>query len=76
MTRKILQIGSSVGITIPKSALKELNMSVGDEVVFTVDSARKRASFELPTKVDGELVSWTRDFIEKYRPALDSLKDK
>lgn len=76
MTRKILQIGSSVGLTIPKDALAQLNMSIGDEVVLTVDSARKRMFIELPATVDGELVTWTKDFIEKYRPTLEALKDK
>ncbi len=65
-----------MGLTIPRDTLAQLNMSIGDEVVLTVDAARKRMFIELPATVDGELVSWTKDFIEKYRPALEALKDK
>ncbi len=32
MTQKIIQIGSSAGVTIPKKQLKDLGLKVGDEV--------------------------------------------
>ena len=32
MTQKIIQIGSSAGVTIPKQQLKELGLAIGDEV--------------------------------------------
>jgi len=32
MTQKIIQIGSSAGVTIPKKKLEELGLAIGDEV--------------------------------------------
>ncbi len=32
MTQKVIKIGSSVGITIPKKQLKELGINIGDEI--------------------------------------------
>jgi antitoxin component of MazEF toxin-antitoxin module len=36
MTQKIIQIGSSAGVTIPKKQLEELGLSVGDEVTIAI----------------------------------------
>ena len=67
MTQKLLQIGSSVGITVPKQYLKERGLKVGDEVEISIKPAHK---------INKELLDWTDDFIEKYRPALEALAKK
>jgi antitoxin component of MazEF toxin-antitoxin module len=36
MTQKIIKIGSSAGITIPKNQLEELGLTVGDEVTVAI----------------------------------------
>jgi putative addiction module antidote len=74
MTQKVLQIGSSAGITIPKEALKKHHIQVGDEI--SVEITDTGLSVKPLFKVEGELVEWTKSFIEKYRPALEALKDK
>lgn len=78
MTRKILQIGSSVGVTIPKSILKKLNLTVGDEVDVEADDGRvliqKRRDQDKP--INPKLLEWTDNFIETYRDALEELSDK
>lgn len=76
MIQKVLQVGSSAAVTIPKGALKGLGIAVGDEVSVAVDMDRKRVVIESQTPVNEELVSWTKRFIKQYRPALDALKDK
>jgi antitoxin component of MazEF toxin-antitoxin module len=76
MTQKILQVGSSAAVTIPKKALSELGMAIGDEISVVIDTENKRVVIESPVAVDPELAAWTKGFIEKYRPALEALKDK
>jgi putative addiction module antidote len=76
MLQKVLKVGSSAAVTIPKKALKELELKIGDSISLTVDTARRRVVVEAPAKVDPELVAWTRQFIKRYRPALKALKDK
>ena len=77
MTRKILQIGSSVGVTIPKSILDKLGLEVGEEVEIREENGKvslEKASGE--NMVDPELAEWTDEFIDTYRPALEELADK
>jgi antitoxin component of MazEF toxin-antitoxin module len=40
MTQKIIQIGSSAGVTIPKKQLEELGLAVGDEVNIDIRPTR------------------------------------
>ena len=77
MTQKILKVGSSAAVTIPKKSLEELEFKIGDRV--NVDVDRKNRAFIVrarDVKADRELVNWTNDFIEKYRPALEALARK
>ena len=73
MIQKVLKVGSSLAVTIPKKSLKDLGIHAGGEVSVVIDVARKRISFEPVTVVDRELVDWTRGFIAQYRQALGSL---
>lgn len=77
MAQKILKVGSSAAVTIPKASLEELGLKVGDRVEVHVDRKRRIVSIEpIAVKVDRELANWTRKFIAKYRPALESLAKK
>ncbi len=40
MTQKIIQIGSSAGVTIPKKQLKELGLAIGDEINIEIRPTR------------------------------------
>ncbi len=81
MIQKVLRVGSSAAVTIPKKSLKELGLKIGDSVSLEVDlytksiticslSARKAISRN--KKVD----TYALDFIERYRPALEALARK
>ena len=76
MLQKILKVGSSAAITIPKKSLEELGLSIGDRVQVSVNTRERKISVELPVAVDKELVDWTKKFIETYRPALEALAKK
>ena len=77
MTQKVLQVGSSAGVIIPKKTLGQLGLRVGDKVNAEVDTKQRKVMIEPISKtVDKELLNWTRKFIEKYRPALEALARK
>lgn len=76
--QKVLTVGSSLGMTIPSKVLPVLDVKAGDYLCVSVEDGkmvvapyRKDAS-----EVDGDLVAWGKDFIKKYRPALEALKDQ
>jgi len=77
MAQKIIKIGSSAGITIPKAELEKLGLTVGDEVSVSWD--KTQGAFIVETAqggVDKDTVDWTRKFIDTYRPALEELAKK
>lgn len=76
MSQKILKIGSSIGITIPKKTAEELGLSAGDTVEFIVNKEQKQIIVQPMQSVDLELVDWTKKFIERYRPVLEALAQK
>ena len=63
MIRKLIRVGNSVGVTIPKKVLEEAHLKVGDLVKVEVVSG----------SIDGEVKSLTKIIIRKYRPALEEL---
>ena len=76
MLQKILKVGSSAAVTIPKKSLEELGLSIGDSVRVSVNSTEHKISIEQAVVVDRELVDWTKKFIGKYRTALEALAKK
>ena len=77
MTQKVLQVGSSAGVIIPKKTLGELGLRIGDQVNVEVDTKQRKVFIEPISKtVDKELLNWTRKFIDNYRPALEALARK
>ncbi|MDO8565011.1 MAG: AbrB/MazE/SpoVT family DNA-binding domain-containing protein [bacterium] len=77
MTQKVIKVGDSLAVVIPKRSLKDLGIRPGDRVNVEVDKKLQKVSFSPVTKeVDKELLNWTRKFIERYRPALEALADK
>jgi len=77
MVNKLLRIGDSVGVTLPKKTLKEMGISTGDKVVITF--VPKDNSFVItPFKTNKSVVSnriakLPTEFIDRYRPALKKL---
>lgn len=74
MTQKVIKVGDSVAVIIPKRSLNDLGIRPGDRVNVEVDKKQRRVSFSPAiAEVDKELLSWTKKFIERYRPALEAL---
>ncbi|MDP2637016.1 MAG: AbrB/MazE/SpoVT family DNA-binding domain-containing protein [bacterium] len=79
MTQKVLRVGTSAAVTIPKESLKELGLKVGDRVSVEIDRNRKRVSItpaEDRAGIDPKIVKLTMNFISKYRKDLKALADK
>lgn len=79
MTQKVLQIGSSAGVTISKDTLKTLGLKIGDQVVVSVDEQAQLINITSAKKSKQQLesvVRWTDQFIRRYRPALEALAKK
>lgn len=76
MTQKVLRVGDSAAVTIPKKSLEELGISFGDRVSVEIDKKRSAVVILPLLKIDKELIGWTKKFIEKYRPALEALAKK
>lgn len=65
MIQKVLKIGSSAGVTIPKKTMEQLNIAIGDKISFKIEPVKQ--------KISTELVEWTDAFIKRYRKDLDKL---
>lgn len=77
MTQKVLKVGDSAAVVIPKKSLKELGLRPGDKVSVQVDKKQRKVLIKpLIKEVDKGLIDWTRRFIERYRPALEALAKK
>lgn len=76
MVQKILQVGTSAAVTIPKDSLVALNFKVGDRVNVEVNEKHRSVVVSPLFKLDSELLDWTDKFIERYRPALEKLAKK
>ena len=76
MTQKVLKVGSSAAVTIPKKSLKDLGLKVGDSVRVEIDMKAKRVLIESASKVNPEILDWSDQFIKQYRSALEVLAKK
>ncbi len=76
MTQKVLKVGDSAAVTIPKKAMEELGLSVGDSVTVTVDKKKNTVTVSPSLVIDTELINWTKRFMKEYKTALDALAKK
>lgn len=82
MKQKVIKIGSSIGVIIPKSVAEELGFKAGQYIELYPDVLGKNLviSHHLSQRTDmGELIQllrWTNETIEKNRELLERLKDR
>lgn len=78
MTQKVLRVGSSAAVTIPKASLADLGLKIGDRVSVEVDTEERAVRIRpaVVGAVDKETLRWTKRFIARYRPALEALAKK
>ncbi|HIE54612.1 MAG TPA: AbrB/MazE/SpoVT family DNA-binding domain-containing protein, partial [Chromatiaceae bacterium] len=75
--RKIFKTGNSFVIFLPRESLQLLGLQEGSEVNVAVDQDEGRIIIEQAqpplADIDTEFARQLNDFIEQYRPALESL---
>jgi antitoxin component of MazEF toxin-antitoxin module len=82
MLRKLITIGSSVGVTLPKSSLTKWGFKPGKDVEVLVDDAEQHITIASPrpsvklTSTDAKVAKLTLDFINRYRTDLERLAKK
>lgn len=79
MAQKIIKIGKSSGITLPKALLEKLGAKTGDEVV--VDYNEKDSSLVVKrygtnSSRQQKIATLTENFVNKYRKDLEELAKK
>lgn len=68
MTQKIIRIGSSAGVTIPKKQLDELGIGIGDEVQLNLKPVKTSKHAKLMREYDA--------FVKQYGQTLKNLADR
>lgn len=77
MVNKVLRVGDSAAVTLPKQTLKEMGLAIGDKVVITYLPEQQEIVIR-PLQVQTAQVSdrvarLTTSFIDQYRDALKQL---
>lgn len=81
MIQKVINVGNSSAITIPKSFLKETKMKSGDQVIVEADFVSKvltvRPKYvKKSISISEDFTVWTEKLINKYQPVLEELAQK
>lgn len=79
MTQKLLKVGLSAAVTIPKKSLKELGLKIGDEIRVDVDPKNKMVSIRPVANLshdDAKIARLTLNFVKRYRRDLEELAKK
>jgi len=77
-TQKIIKVGNSAAITIPKEFLDESGLKVGDEIAVEANGKLK-SIYAKPQKMSDqaaltpEFKEWLDKFTEEYKPILKKL---
>ena len=69
MVQKVIKIGSSVGVTIPKKQLAELGITVGDKVKLTIEPVAA-------DKKQEKLMREYENLVKQYGQALKNLANR
>lgn len=78
MSQKIIKVGNSFAVTIPRSFVNEVGFKSGDEVEVESDinlklMIVKPAGSPVKTKITPEFKAWLEDFNKKNKKALQAL---
>jgi putative addiction module antidote len=80
MKQKVIKIGSSIGVVLPKPVAEKLGFKAGQEINLnptanggvTID----RITPQSKSAENSKLIAWAEEAVERYRPALEALKNK
>ncbi|MGY0691894.1 AbrB/MazE/SpoVT family DNA-binding domain-containing protein [Virgibacillus sp. FSP13] len=77
-TRKVTQMGNSLGIGLPKDIVAALNIKRGDEIEFEVQDNRMMLSKKtsLEDQVDVEMMKMLSETFKEHHRVFERLKDR
>ncbi len=79
MAQKIIKVGTSAAVTIPKGVMENLGLQVGDQVELAFNRDERAVSIK-PTlslsERDKEVLSIALDVLERYREDFKSLANR
>jgi len=70
MQRKLIKVGTSAAVLIPKALMDEQGMKIGDLVHVDVS---KKAPIAAKAGIDPEILEWTKKIRSRYAPLLKKL---
>lgn len=82
MLQKIIKVGNSAAITIPKEYLESIGAKVGSRVTISLDSSMRQLTVDLPekknvstknAKLSHEFQGWLNTFLKEDKGLLDEL---
>lgn len=80
MIQKIIKVGNSIAVTLPKAIVEETGFTAGDQVEITTSKKPFGVLLQPHKKIlreksgiTPEFVRSVDEFIETYRPALEEL---
>ena len=80
MSQKVIVVGNSLAVTIPKESARRLKIRAGDALDFSehpsVRAFTLRVQEEGHARVNPDVIMWTNAFIDKNRKLLVRLADK
>lgn len=79
MTQKVIKVGDSAAVIIPKKSLKELGLAPGDEISIEINQRTRLVSIRplaKPSKRQQRVAELTLNFINHYRKDLEALAQK
>ncbi len=80
MTQKVLKVGSSIAVTIPKKLAEELDWKPGDSVAVKGDVKQRRVIYYSPrqplSKEDLRVAELAYKFLQRYRRDFEALAHK
>lgn len=80
MTQKVLKVGSSIALTVPKKLADDLGWKPGDEVAVKGDVKQRRVVYYSPrtplSKEDLRIAELAYKFMQRYRKDFEALAHK
>ncbi len=77
MAQKVLKVGSSIAVTIPKKLAEELNWKPGDNVAVKGDVKQRRVTYYSPREPlstdDLRVAELAYKFLQRYRKDFEAL---
>ena len=82
MNQKVIKVGNSLGITLPKAFVNQKKLSAGQIITTSIDSTTgilkvkpksKTADKVLKASLSPDFVDRVDSFINRYKPALKKL---